>query len=83
MNWFRYVEGHYGAEDGVVMRRAILLTEPNTLLLDELTNDLDVSTLHALEDAIDEFAGCVLIISHARCGASSANCNCNGIPNAR
>ncbi|MCB0318129.1 MAG: hypothetical protein KDD56_05185 [Bdellovibrionales bacterium] len=36
------------------------------MLLDEPTNDLDVNTLRALEDAILEFAGCVLVISHDR-----------------
>ncbi len=38
----------------------------NVLLLDEPTNDLDVNTLRALEEAIDEFAGCALVISHDR-----------------
>ncbi len=38
----------------------------NVLLLDEPTNDIDVNTLRALEDAIDNFAGCVLVISHDR-----------------
>jgi sulfate-transporting ATPase len=38
----------------------------NVLLLDEPTNDIDVNTLRALEDAIDNFAGCALIISHDR-----------------
>jgi energy-dependent translational throttle protein EttA len=36
------------------------------ILLDEPTNDLDVDTLRALEDALIEFAGCVVIISHDR-----------------
>ena len=36
------------------------------LLLDEPSNDLDVETLRALEDALLEFAGCVLVISHDR-----------------
>ena len=38
----------------------------NVLLLDEPTNDIDVNTLRALEDALDNFAGCVLLISHDR-----------------
>jgi ATPase subunit of ABC transporter with duplicated ATPase domains len=38
----------------------------NVILLDEPTNDLDVDTLRALEDALTEFAGCVVIISHDR-----------------
>jgi ATPase subunit of ABC transporter with duplicated ATPase domains len=43
-----------------------IMTGGNLLLLDEPTNDLDVDTLRALEDAIVDFAGCAVIISHDR-----------------
>lgn len=38
----------------------------NVLLLDEPTNDIDVNTLRALEEALENFAGCAVIISHDR-----------------
>ena len=38
----------------------------NVLLLDEPTNDIDVNTLRALEDGLEDFAGCILVISHDR-----------------
>jgi len=43
-----------------------LKTEANLLLLDEPTNDIDVNTLRALEEGIENFAGCVMVISHDR-----------------
>jgi ATP-binding cassette subfamily F protein uup len=44
----------------------ILMGAPNVLMLDEPTNDLDVSTLHVLENYIDEFPGAVIVVSHDR-----------------
>ncbi len=44
----------------------MLRTGGNVLLLDEPTNDLDTETLSALEDALENFAGCAVIISHDR-----------------
>ena len=55
-----------GGERNRVHLAKLLKTGGNVLLLDEPTNDLDVNTLRALEDAILDFAGCVLVISHDR-----------------
>lgn len=44
----------------------MLKTPGNVLLLDEPTNDLDVDTLRSLEEAILDFSGCVVVISHDR-----------------
>ncbi|HEY0798613.1 MAG TPA: energy-dependent translational throttle protein EttA [Candidatus Baltobacteraceae bacterium] len=55
-----------GGERGRLHLAKTLLTGANVLLLDEPSNDLDVETLRALEDALGEFAGTVLVISHDR-----------------
>lgn len=55
-----------GGERNRVHLAKALLQESNVLLLDEPTNDLDVNTLRALEDALDNFAGCAVVISHDR-----------------
>ena len=55
-----------GGERGRLHLATTLISGGNVLLLDEPSNDLDVETLRALEDALLEFAGCVLVISHDR-----------------
>ena len=55
-----------GGERGRLHLAATLLKGGNVLLLDEPSNDLDVETLRALEEALEEFAGCALVISHDR-----------------
>jgi ATP-binding cassette ChvD family protein len=55
-----------GGERNRVHLARMLKEGANVLLLDEPTNDLDVNTLRALEDALDNFAGCVVVISHDR-----------------
>lgn len=55
-----------GGEKNRVHLAAMLKEEGNVLLLDEPTNDLDVNTLRALEEALMEYAGCAVVISHDR-----------------
>ena len=55
-----------GGERGRLHLAKMLISGGNVLLLDEPSNDLDVETLRALEDALLAFAGCVLVISHDR-----------------
>ena len=55
-----------GGERNRVHLANMLKSGANVLLLDEPTNDLDVETLSALEDALTNFAGCAVIISHDR-----------------
>ena len=55
-----------GGERNRVHLAKMLRTGANLLLLDEPTNDLDVDTLRALEEALEDFAGCAVIISHDR-----------------
>src|SRR4030095_10716336 len=44
----------------------LLVTNPNFLILDEPTNDFDIDTLNVLEDFLEKFTGCLLLVSHDR-----------------
>jgi len=62
----KLVEVLSGGERNRVHLARMLRSGANVILLDEPTNDLDVNTMRALEEAIQNFAGCVLVISHDR-----------------
>lgn len=74
VSWFNFTGGDQQKKVGVLSGgernrlhlARIVKSEANVLLLDEPTNDLDVNTLRALEDALEDFAGCAVIISHDR-----------------
>ena len=74
VSWFNFKGGNQqrkvgqlsGGERNRVHLARLLRKGCNLLLLDEPTNDLDVDTLRALEDALLEFAGCAVVISHDR-----------------
>ena len=55
-----------GGERNRVNLALMLRSGANVLLLDEPTNDLDVNTMRALEEALENFGGCALVISHDR-----------------
>ncbi len=55
-----------GGERNRVHMARMLKEEANVLLLDEPTNDLDINTMRALEEALENFAGCAVVISHDR-----------------
>ena len=55
-----------GGERNRVHLAKTLASGGNLILLDEPTNDLDIETLQALEEALEEFAGCAVVISHDR-----------------
>jgi sulfate-transporting ATPase len=62
----KHVGSLSGGERGRLHLAKTLIAGANVLLLDEPSNDLDVETLRALEDALLEFPGCVMVISHDR-----------------
>lgn len=63
---YQNVSSLSGGEKRRLFLLTILMKNPNFLILDEPTNDLDIATLQTLEDFLTEFGGCVLIVSHDR-----------------
>lgn len=62
----KYISTLSGGEMRRLNLAAVLIRQPNFLILDEPTNDLDIMTLGVLEDYLREFKGCVIVISHDR-----------------
>lgn len=62
----KYISTLSGGEMRRLHLAAVLITQPNFLILDEPTNDLDIMTLGILEDYLQGFKGCVIVISHDR-----------------
>lgn len=63
---YQYVYKLSGGEKKRLYLLTILMGNPNFLILDEPTNDLDIFTISALEDFLEQFSGCLLVISHDR-----------------
>ncbi len=63
---YSYVSTLSGGEKRRLFLLTILMKNPNFLILDEPTNDLDILTLQALEEFLDDFPGCLLVVSHDR-----------------
>lgn len=62
----KYISTLSGGEKRRLHLASVLITQPNFLILDEPTNDLDITTLAILEDYLKDFKGCVIVISHDR-----------------
>lgn len=62
----KYISKLSGGEMRRLNLAAVLITQPNFLILDEPTNDLDIMTLGILEEYLQNFKGCVIVISHDR-----------------
>jgi len=63
---YTYVEKLSGGEKKRLQLLKMLVTNPNFLILDEPTNDFDIDTLNVLEDFLENFTGCLLLVSHDR-----------------
>lgn len=63
---YNYVEKLSGGEKKRLQLLKLLVTNPNFLILDEPTNDFDIESLNVLEDFLDKFTGCLLLVSHDR-----------------
>ncbi len=63
---YTYVEKLSGGEKKRLQLLKMLITNPNFLILDEPTNDFDIDTLNVLEEFLDSFTGCLLLVSHDR-----------------
>ncbi len=63
---YNFIEKLSGGEKRRLYMCTILMQNPNFLILDEPTNDLDIMTLNVLEEYLKSFAGCVIVVSHDR-----------------
>lgn len=63
---YDYIKNLSGGEKRRLQLLNVLIGNPNFLILDEPTNDLDLDTLNTLEEYLEKFAGCIMIVSHDR-----------------
>ncbi|MGC3946817.1 MAG: ABC-F family ATP-binding cassette domain-containing protein [Chryseolinea sp.] len=63
---YTFIDKLSGGEKKRLQLLKLLVTNPNFLILDEPTNDFDIDTLNVLEDFLDKFTGCLLLVSHDR-----------------
>jgi ATP-binding cassette subfamily F protein uup len=63
---YTYIDKLSGGERKRLQLLKILISNPNFLILDEPTNDFDIDTLNVLEDFLEKFSGCLLLVSHDR-----------------
>ena len=63
---YNYINKLSGGEKKRLQLLKLLVTNPNFLILDEPTNDFDIDTLNVLEDFLEKFSGCLLLVSHDR-----------------